>query len=961
MSHFLGVPEPYPAMSIQDALAVLQRSGYNTASLTLEKQPAPLPARPIHKTASTYMSLQMQCLFLANACPISLQSKIREEHIQWLTQCPDALLYVVYNRPTDGLNAYLTTRIIAHLKTPKQVVTYDEILLSTLMKECTGGWTEAMALMWASKMHMEHGNIANPREERSDIADMLGLTLRITLERTYPIRLWMCGQLIRTYYSADADDAAMYCHYIDRSLSSHAITQYGADLVLATGLRGGTSGWSASFVIGLYEFPTVLYCCGEYHTLWFASRQAMYDYFTTAEETDGQTYVVIEDPGRIAEVHVYPRLRGGAGGDKKGGKRAVQQQPRDDQKRRRKMTSADKVNEDAMMCGLIAHQSSKGKKLARRRAPPVHSGASSSSSDIPYELEDDQLEQSIATSMDKVPSTVLNATMDLLRTTGSDGKAKIVSAIASGIVQARGYTTGEPDYDARTDSWVKCFPCGATFWNFDGRVTEKDRLVLLSRVACLSDEDIYTELSRHLFEDGQEDDYLKAQHAFGWGARNFREFPPGKFNLGLPLPESKPAPIDQLVVLYTFARSSRATDDVVNAAVAFAQKDPTPDHYKILNDVCDALPAGPTDPEAREKAEEAFKSWAKRKFADPELFIPPPPPQPEETDVTPEGGEHCVRYATDTHVPETIIPVSTARSIRSLSLRLHLALQRFVEGFEDGAVLARSKVSEYATHELKEVPPWIRYPIIGLAGAAAIGLPLASAISGMLTGPLLFRHATPLCGVRLYSKKVERQLDDSAVLIAESASPENNRVTLSTDVGWSEQLLAERTKPSSHIEYATSIAPERIYSIYAVAHMLNTSCPAQVAETETHDPQGDYQDNRSKLHSKTDIIEKFPHIVVMHTTSTNHRYCTHDSLLVIQSVFDDLTANYTRLSTLMSSPSPFNDMLAVVTTDVTRMTRACNIPMPPKGRLSIQHDTAVAVVLACWALIKADCPELGNY
>ena len=99
----------------------------------------------------------------------------------------------------------------------------------------------------------------------------------------------------------------------------------------------------------------------------------------------------------------------------------------------------------------------------------------------------------------------------------------------------------------------------------------------------------------------------------------------------------------------------------------------------------------------------------------------------------------------------------------------------------------------------------------------------------------------------------------------------------------------------------------------------------------------------------------------MHTTSTNHRYCTHDSLLVIQSVFDDLTANYTRLSTLMSSPSPFNDMLAVVTTDVTRMTRASNIPMPPKGRLSIQHDTAVAVVLACWALIKGDCPELGNY
>lgn len=975
------------------------------------------------------MSLQLQCMFYAAKAPISQQATITDADVRWLITCPDTVMYVVFNRPTDGLQSYLTTRLIAALKAPPPPPRLDPTTLFDRLYKFADGWGEAQALAWSGKIHAERGNISPVSS-----AVLFDIRDEPTTYHTYPIRHWLAGSMIKTMYAVDNDTAECYAHRLSGTVTlGISTTHRGMDLTFFGRLPGGSGDsdeewfthstddelssdndsvydWAIDEDVGPRRifplvdhvrhhlvpdrtwvlrpspgFPFAIVVEHPYGRTWmyFDTKDHCWDYFARVERNSGLIVIYVKTMFERRMI-VEGVLRGGTRPreqQQKNSKAPTPKPPRtqaqSDQDHRRKTTRNQLETESAIAIGLQAAPQLKNglpeaaSALPKRKnvAPPVSSGQSSSSSDIPYEVQnltdelaDDSLQASVETKVEGLSTSVMEVAISTLKTSATDMRQSMVNAVTSMLVSARGHTTGEPDYDEQYCSWIHTFTSCGEQWYFDARVTEHDRIHHLNYAETLPIEDGVEYMSRYFKTPATKDAVIDAQIEFGHGSRNFREYPPSKFDLGLAPLTRKPPPMEQLAVLYTHARRSNASHDVFAAAVAFASGKPTPADHAVLYRVLDALPAVSTSPELRDTCCDFFKLHAIKTTGNKELFVPDAPPPPPD-DIQPpssfwDASPH-VRYATSLNAPEAEIPAEAMSSFRSLGLRFHLAIARFIEGFAEGAITARTELADFVAHNVEQMSPLIKLPLSAGVAVLSAGLPLWMGTVAAFHGKNLYKHTGHIFGAYLYPRKIVGVISDQQKLACASLSPTQNMVCLSTDAQWIEDLNAGDVEPELHVIRSMAGPTKLVYPVYRVAALLNASSAKQVTPDEPEEGD-DEHDLRNHLHRKADILDHFPHIEVMHVYSTNERFQHVTELLVAKSIYEDIIATPSRYLSLLSTEKPYDDLLSVVNSDVTRAAASINLPMPPKGRHSVQYETAVAAAITLWALIRERSPGVGN-
>lgn len=870
---------------------------------------------PVHGSSVPTVSEQLYSYVNVAMQPASITSLLTDANISWYTSCPDVVLLAFYgprSSPTEDIVAQRTLNMLRGSRRPEPTPFYPP-------RDPTGA-TRAEVATWAIKIEAPNPHLAVPLQDEE-----------------HPIQLTVVvAGTPQVAYVRSLDDAVTVHQTIVDAGSAATLsmlTPTQVMIVVVPRMRGGSLPLRRSYRLRLLtpQGP---------HTLWFPSEReaSAYLYRVSLEHT--VVVYVDDEPDLLYEIR--GRLPGG-GKSKWAPKSSSQVDPAFVPVKSKKQQSREK--EQANQAQKRRTDAEIAKKQAEYTAQNGSTSSSSSSSAPPSVMDEEGADPDY--SEDETSETA----MSRVRTAAADAKQSIMEVIKNRVVAHNAHVDGEPDWNESQSSWDLKFIHLGVVWYFDGRVEEADRIELMDYTATLPRSEGIELFSEHF--QSVADQYLKDQAAFGWGARNFREFG-GDVSKAISTPPSTPKTpnIKDLAHTWLMSRDPDTFDsDFVKLCRAVYTGTMTPPQRTELRAWAATNPGiAPPDSHTRMVFEAAIVRYCRAQ--DPVLtdpFCPLAPDLPADEEIPTYAPS--TRYATELERPDAIMTLSGRLS--NLPLFIHCKVAQFLQTAKDHTAEGYSMITGFVDTHLGHNRVAAACAKLAVATAFA-GLPFATALACTLNDPVRFSYARPVHGLRMYSRQTAKHVLDEIVRVTRLFDPTQTKVTLSADEVWNDEQYngsdAERlieypdTTPQPHVQWSPN-------PLYRLAASL-TAATTQQVPAEDNDKESDLNQARAHVHAGEKLLVKHATVSAMTITSSCEGASERAHLLVCPELFALIVANYERYRSLTTQANPHVKLHSSVLTATLLSAKSFNIPVVQRSRTAIEHDTAVAATVAIWAHLR---------
>lgn len=887
---------------------------------------APVSRKP-PAFASTSIMVSAQLVTYVNLCrrPISAQSIVSDALVRWLLQCPDTLLLCTYGPNESGLEDHLRTRMLAALRGSRP----SGATASSIPAD-NGDHTATEVATWAKK---------TPPVSAGRLTDQQ--------DADHPIRFTVVvGTDANVGWAATLEDVIDVVESIRAGGTPVTLTLESpthAIAVMIPKLVGGNERWilprprvltpEEAYDLMVQGQPVVqVYLATPYET------RAIF--FLSEEEAESYGRLIAADHDVVVSIHpsgtlvytVLGRLPGG-GKTKFNPEEKRQTHGKGSRKQRLQREVQDSKTRSADESG-----SSSSHEVE------VRPGKFRRQSDWDTEMEED----------DDDENTTWQRAKDFVKTTGAEAKQSLVEMIKEKVISVKAHRDGEPDWNALLNAWDTQFMHLGQKWFFDSRVTEQVRVDLITHTETMELSEATALFATHFRT--RTDQHLDDQLAFGWGARNFREFGPhaGKFEITTQVEFPRSPTIREYGTLYASTLDLKQADNRAQAARILTGRAT----WQDLQDIGAWVEANPKVSNSDFCAmrtrcqlglalvEECIKAGERNPF------IPEPPPEPVMELVDCE--QPADRYAT-LIIPAPLPIRTSAPYLRNFGVKLHLTVRQFMNAYMDDLSEGYGKVSELVDNFVSDRR--LRSLAKFGAGVALMGVPVLTAAASLAYRRKTFDDLKPIAGLRLYNSKVRAEIAADCRSTISAFDPTSSLVVLSEDQPWVDDVENGDCQPTGFFEdKRVAVAVKGpLNPLFRLAAQLTASCRRQIAPVEAPDPSSpDSVDVRPQRARVEKMLVRDCTISAFATASVSTTATAHGSLLVCKELFNHVIGNYSRYSALVHSTNPYQSLSSAVLTSVMTASVNYNIPITTADRPQIEHDTARAATIAIWSLIARD-------
>lgn len=886
---------------------------------------APVSRKP-PSFSSTALMVSAQLVTYVNLCrrPISAQSVVSDGLVRWLVQCPDTLLLCTYGPNENGLEDHLRTRMLASLRGTRTAGATSQTIPSD-----HGDHTPTEVALWAKKTPpVPAGRLVDHPDD------------------DHPIRFTVVvGTDINVGWASTLEDVIEVVESIRNGgtpvtltleTPSHAIA------IMAPRLLGGNERW-------FLPRPRLL-SPDEAFDLMMQGHQLTQVYLVTPYETrpvffeseieaDNYGRMLSQDHDVVVSIHptgtlVYTILGRLLGGGKEKFNPENKRQTRGKGSRKHRMQQ--EAQESAERTADVSGSSSSSEH-------EVRPGKFKRQSNWDDEMEDEEDE-----------NLTWQSAKDFVKTTGAEAKQSLVEMIKERVISVKAHREGEPDWNAALNAWDLKFLHLGLQWYFDSRVTEQVRIDLIIHTESLT-----REAGIALFDQYfkiKADQHIDDQIAFGWGARNYREFGPlaGKFEILTKAELPRSPTVREYGSLYSSTLDLSDTDQRAQVCRIITGKATWQDLQDINAWILGNAKVSNTDfcaMRVRHNVGLALVDACK-KAGEGNPFVPVAPAEPVE--VYPDCEQPADRYAT-LIIPAPLPLNPRAPYLRNFGVKLHLTIRQFVNAYIDDLSEGYGKVSELvdnfiANRRLRSLAKFG-------AGVALMGVPVLTAVASLAYRRKTFEDLKPLAGLRLYNSKLRAEIIADCKSTISAFDPTTAQVVLSEDQPWVDDVEDGDYTPTAHFEEKLSCVATQgpLNPLFRLAAQLTASCRRQIAPEEEPDPlKPDSVDVRAQKSRVEKMLVRDCTVSAFATAAISTTITTHGSLLVCKELFGHVIGNYKRYSALVQGPNPYQNLSSAVLTAVMTASANYNIPITTADRPQIEHDTARAAAIAIWSLIARD-------
>lgn len=870
---------------------------------------------PVHGSSVPNVSEQLYSYVNTALHPASITSTLTDNHISWFTACPDVVLLAIYgprSTPTEDIIAQRAINMLRGARRPEPTAFYPP-------REDRSA-TRPEVATWAHKIEVPNPHLTVPLPDEDH---QIQLTVVV-------------GGTPQTAYVSTLEDATHIYQTIVDAGSAATITMINPTqvcIVIVPRLRGGS-------IPTRRNFPLRLITPQGPHTLWFPTARDAEDYIMRVSRDTVVTVQMTDDLDVIYVIH--GRLPGG-GRAKWVPKATTKQTSRVDDDFTNKTKAQQKREKDQ----ADRAQAASIKSEIKKKQAEFSKSNGSSSSNAPHSVMDEDDSEP-----DYSEDELTDSAMDRVKTTGAEAKQALMDVIKNRVVAYKAHVEGEPDWNAAQESWDLKFIHLSQVWYFDGRQTEESRIELMDYTSQLAVEDGRTMFGKYF--RSTTDEYLIRQIAFGWGARNYREFGNDDTKaISTPPSIARAATTTDMAHAWLMTTPPETfTPDFVLTCRAVYTGNMTPPMKTDLRSWMALNPAvGKPDMHTQFRFEAAVVNYCRSqdpKLTDP--FCPLAPEEPEEEDLP--LYRPSSRYATELQAPNAILHMKGR--LANLPLYVHCKIAQFLQTAQEHTAEGYSMVTQFVDSvcgEKKVLSACLKFAV----ATAFAGLPFATSVAYTISEPVRYTFTKPIFGLRMYSRQTTALVLSDIKRVTALYDPTQTKVTLSADDVWNEEQFnggdAER-----FVEHPdTSPQPDMIWSpnpLYRLAAKLTAETTQQVPP-EANKPDSDLHDARAAVHSGEKLLVKHATVTAMTITSTCDGAGEKTHLLVCSELFALIVSNFDRYRSIISHQNAHVRLHASVLTATLLSSKSFNIPVVHRSRTTIEHDTAVAATIAIWSHLRS--------
>lgn len=874
---------------------------------------------PTHTTSSTSVSPQLVSYVNVAKDPRNQQA-YQDPHFAWLATCPDVVLLCAYGPFTDDYDKVCANRVLKSLCSGKPARPSRMSLPFTDPLECS----PKDVGLWCGKSFQE------PEIPYSTTrTDAFPVQLTIVCNGVCEIR-WISSITIAP---------EIWARYSRTYYASLGTTPDGPVIVVQGLLLGGSPVPRDPRESNSIRVRTP----GGTRTVHFETIRERNDWYHRVLDNGADIVVRIDGHGIFLDI--IGRLPGGGGpGDNASRSGPGNSSSHEGADVPRSGPGNASSREGAVPEGVVTH--GKNDKPARgtmKTALPADKQIKRNKA-MRYQVKTKQ-DQTLTGAKALAAADAAMAGLDSLKTDAAAAKNSITASIAKQLMTVKAHTVGEPDYDDISGRWFTKFVFDENQWFFDSRRTEEDRIVMMTICARKRNPSKHFRKFFHML--GDEDQHIKDQVHFGWGARNYREFGNDQTQISCKKQIPRAPNVNDYrdaLCIYCWRQSQDLPTAQMISRFYFAEN--TVEDMQALRDFTDknADLKPPDETDFQILVQKVAKAFGKA------LFVPKPPelPPTECIEEITETYRNVMRYSTSMYLedPPMVFSTSTRRDLR---LRAHLVFAkavRLIETFGQG--LARA-VDGFVDHLCPRTHT-ILNPLLRVAAKlAACTIPLIGGFAGAAFTESLARDQLPVCGIQLHSEVVARVSERMLVSQAESFNPRFATCVLSPDIEWVQDMSMDFL-PDGHVETGRIAVAS---PLALVAHALTNSMQAQVKPDENDGLTTTGADVRPEMKRGHDLKVLDVTIIPYRIGTFSDCASAGRDILVAQELFDAVVENYARYQGLVGLSTSRDDKIrSAVTHATSNLAKNFNIPITPCGYRPIELDTALAATIAIWSLLS---------